>query len=113
MINDRAYREEKANIINACIMSVDSFNKIFKEESECHKTIIPFKIDDQIGEIAIQTKKKISYHNDIGEYQMRLVALSGLNHITCRLTFLVPFLKRIGPKVRRVISDRGAHFNRV
>lgn len=113
LIENKEYREEKAGRTYDCIISVDVFNRLFKEMSETHKNIITFEGDDIMGEMATQTQKKIAYHNNLGEYQMRLVALAGVNSITCKMEFLFPFMRTIGPKIKRVVMSRGIHFNRV
>ncbi len=113
LIKDKEYRQQKAERTYRCVMSEGTFNAVFKIVSETHQNMIPFKIDDVIGETDKLRKKKIDFHNEQGEYQMRLVALSGLNAITMHKEFLKPFVLKIGPKLKRVISDRGLHFNRV
>ena len=113
LINNESYRKIKAKMTYDCIMSVDSFNFIFKELSINHENKLSFTLDDILGDTAKLTKKNIEYHNSQGEYQMRLVALAGLSAITCRKEFLFQFLRKIGPKLKRVISSRGLHFNRI
>lgn len=114
LIEDKVYRQYKATKTYNCIMPVDSFNSMFKELSETHMNQIPFKWDgDSVRNNTNLLQKNINYNNKQGEYQLRLVALAGINSITCRLDFLVPFVKKIGPKLKRVISSRGFHFNRI
>lgn len=113
LVENESYRENKAEQAYNCVMSEDTFNAVFKEMSETHINKIPFSTDDNIGEMEKLRQKKIDYHNKQGEYQMRLVTLSGLNAITLRKEFLKPFIMKIGPKLKRVISDRGFHFNRI
>lgn len=113
LIDDKDYRVMKAEKAYDCIMSSETFNRIFKEVSDTHKSIISFEGEDRIGDMATQTQKKIAYHNKQGEYQMRLVALLGINSISCKKEFLLPFVKTILPKIKSVILSRGVHFNRV
>ena len=113
LIENKSYREEKAEKSYYCVMPEDAFNAYFKEMSLSHKNQIAFSIKDELGETDKLRKKKIDYHNKQGEYQMRLVALCGLNTMTLRKEFLKPFILKIGPKMKRVFEKRGFHFNRV
>ena len=113
LINVKEYRIAKAEQTYDCVMSIESFNATFKEMSISHMNCIPFKIDDFIGDTTNLTNKNIEYNKQWGEYQLRLVALAGVNSITCKKEFLKPFAKKIGPKLKQVICSRGFHFNRV
>lgn len=113
LINDAEYRETKAELTYQCVIPEESFNSLFKEMSINHHNMIPFGVSDSIEDKTKQTLERIAYHNKQGEFQMRIVALAGLNSITFRSEFLKPFVKKIFPKLKRVISERGFHFNRV
>lgn len=77
------------------------------------KNIIPYEIDKTVGLDTKQMDKMIDYHNRTGGYQMRLVALTGINSITCNYTYLSAFVREIFPKITRVFKQRGFHFNRI
>lgn len=113
LINNEVYRKSKANQTWNCIISIDSFNSMFKELSVNHTNKIPFSINDNLSDTIGFTTKNIEYHNRQGEYQLRLVAHAGLNMITCRKEYLFPFILKIYPKLKQVISERGIHFNRI
>jgi hypothetical protein len=113
LINDKEYREEKAEKAYRCVVPIDTFNKMFLDMSSTHVSQISFGIDDALSDTSKLMQKNIDYHNSLGEYQMRLVALGGLNSITWKKELILPFIREIGPKIKRVISTRGLHFNRM
>ena len=112
LIQDKGYACQKADATYACVLGTLKFNAYFKEMSESCVSIIPFKLDDDVDIDPVQRMKLISYHNSVGEFQMRLVAFSGLNSITLNKTFLLPFVKKIVPRFIKSLSRRGFHFNR-
>ena len=113
LINDPAYRKEKAERTYSCVLGIERFHQYFKKMSVEHQNLIPFVSDENVSMPYERLEKKLKYHNELGEYQMRLVAMAGLNSITLRGEFLKPFVRKIFPKLKRVFFTRGLHFNRV
>lgn len=113
LLNSEDYRLRKITGTFDCVISPEDFNSMFKEMSISHKSIIAYSKNQIIGDISRHTQEKIAFHNEQGEYQMRLVALAGLNSITMKADLLKPFLLKIIPKIKRVISKNGFHFNRI
>lgn len=113
LLTDKEYRIKKAEETYKCVLGVDKFNYYFKKLSETCNNIIPFEVDDTVRIDERQMYKMIDYHNRTYEYQMRLVALIGINSITLNKTYITAFLREIGPKLMRVIKHRGLHFNRI
>lgn len=113
LINDSNYRKAKAERVYSCVMGSEMFNKYFKEMSKGHHNILPFSVDKSVEILHERLEKKIKYHNETGDYQTRLVSIAGLNMITLHTYFIIPFVKNIIPKLWRVITTRGFHFNRI
>ena len=112
LLNDKDYARQKAEDTYSCVLGVEKFNTYFKEMSETCRNIIPFRLDPYVDIDISQRAKLIAYHNKVGEYQMRLVALSGINSITLSKTYLYPFVKKILPKFINLALKRGLHLNR-
>ena len=113
LLSDKEYSRRKAQATYNCVLGIEKFNTYFKIMSESCSNIIPFNIDDSVGIDAVQRDKLISYHNKVGEYQMRLVAFCGLNSITLNKDYLLPFMKKIGPKLKKIAFSRGFRLNRI
>jgi len=113
IIHNKEYATKKAAQTYDVILGIEKFNDYFKQMSGTMINIIPFELDDSVQLSEEQRKKKLEYNNKTGEYQMRLVALTGINSITCNYEFLSVFIRRIGPKLKRVFQERGFHFNRI
>lgn len=113
LITNEDYRKEKAEKVFSCILNKDLFNKYFKKMSEEYVNTFSFSVEDNIDILRERLDKKIHYHNETGEYQMRLVSYLGLNSITLKRYYMIPFINNILPKLWRVIKKRGFHFNRI
>ena len=113
LIADSEYRNQKAEITYSCILNQGLFNQYFKIMSDDRINLLPFDADKDVKLSHDRLEKSINYQNETGEYQMRLVALAGLNSITLKSDYIVAFIKKIIPKLKRVIVARGFHFNRL
>ena len=112
LINNQDYRKEKAERVYSCILNQELFNQYFKEMSENGISILPFDDGDNAVIPQERLEKKINYHNKTGEYQLRLVAYAGLNPMTLKLPYIIPFVKGVIPKIWRIVSN-GFHYNRI
>lgn len=112
LLLDREYAKQKASLTYQCVLGKDKFNSYFKRMSETFSNIINFNINNSVDLNAVQRQKLILYQSRVGEFQMRLFALCGLNSITARKEYILPFIKKIIPKLVKTISSRGFHFNR-
>ena len=113
LVEDSSYRAEKAEEVYSCILGKELFTQYFKEMSLSGNNILPFDADKNVKIPHERIDKKLNYHNQTGEYQLRLVVFGGINSITMKPQFLLPFIKKIVPKVWKVISSRGLHYNRI
>lgn len=113
LLTDIDYHKKKANSAYKCVLGNDRFYLYFRQMSITCKNIISFEIDKTVSIDKKQMDKMIDYHNRTGGYQMRLVALIGINTITCNFTYLSAFVREIIPKLTRVFKQRGFHFNRI
>ena len=113
LVEDSDYRREKAEKIYSCIINQNLFNQYFKEMSESHQNLLPFDSGKNVEISHERMEKQIKYHNETGDFQLRLVSLTGINPITMRPEYFVPFAKHIFPKIKRIIKERGFHFNRL
>ena len=113
LINSKKYRIEKAERVYSCILNKELFDSYFKEMSERGKNILPFDDGKNAGIPLERKEKKIIYHNNTGEYPLRMIAYAGLNSITVKPQFVIPFVKNIIPKLWSVFKSRGFHFNRI
>lgn len=113
ILQDSDYAHEKADRTFSCVLGIEKFNAYFKQMSEKPVNIIHFDIDNNVAIDPAQREKKIAYNRVTGEYETRLVALTGINSITLSYDYLSVFIKRILSKLAKVIKSRGLHFNKI
>lgn len=113
LLYDIEYRKDKADAVYNCVLGINRFDEFFEKTLSSNMNQIEYNLEmSSQHDLIVTTNKKIDYYNKTGEYQMRIVALAGLNKLTMHKEFIYPFVKRIIPKLKRVFLSRGFHFNR-
>ena len=113
LIRNVEYRKQKADEVYECVLGEERFNEYFAKMSADPTSILPVETEKNIKLDSNFTVKQLAYYNNLGEFQMRIVAFSGLNSITISRDFLFPFFRKIGPKLRSLVSRKGLHYNHI
>lgn len=106
LIEDYEYRMLKGSQINSCVFGQRNFEKSFVEMSTKFKNLIPYVVKDDVVIREQQRNETIKASNENADYQMRMVLKLWFDSIIYKSYFIVPFVRKILPKVKRVFLNK-------